>query len=302
MDIYNLNDFDYIENLDNVDLLNLPDSLRLNQTPSSEAVLFRLLLGSLSLKPNEAESIIEQKIYYGQLKETFEDHDFQNPMQFWASPSFGLSDLDHYFKKNRSNKTLFDELLIEFSLFFVQKKRNNHTSAFLHLYRGLEYMSYSFPISFASRTNRYFTSFDTFKRFFINKEDGQLKFFREFIKSLFEKRFLENRLKLDTYVGNDFFDKRKLSIIKKLCSDFKYSTDGAVVEIEYVYLLDFMIAVRNRYFHFQYDRSDNISNLHFDSESFFASLNDKFANWLTLIYLEIMTQGIYKLNLLPSIV
>lgn len=299
MDIYNSNGFDYIEGIENIDQLNFPDTLRLNETPTSEALLFRLLLGSLSLKANGTEAIIEQKIFYGQLKETFENHDFDNPIHFWASPEFGLIDLDYYFKKNRGNKLLFDELLTEFSLFFIQKNRNNHTSAFLHLYRGLEYMSYSFPISFASRTHRYFTSFDTFKSFFVNKDDGQLKFFREFIKSLFEKRFLETKLKIDTYVGEDFFDKRKLSIIKKLCSDFKYWNNGAIVEIEYLYLLDFMITLRNRYFHFQYDRSDNISNLHFDSESFFESLNDKFANWLALIYLEIMTQGIYKLNLLP---
>jgi hypothetical protein len=60
-----------------------------------------------------------------------------------------------------------------------------------------------------------------------------------------------------------------------------------------------MINLRNRYFHFQSDRKDNISNINFDSELFFSAINDKFANWLSMIYLEILTHGVFKLNLLP---
>jgi len=150
------------------------------------------------------------------------------------------------------------------------------------------------------RRGEWLSRFNPAWEFSNTADDEQLWQTGSLDQSLFDNRYLEYRFKIDTYVGENVFDTRKLSIIQRLCSDLKPSTDGSVVEIRYLYLLDFMINLRNRYFHFQYDRSDNISNLQFDSEAFFESLNDKFANWLALIYFEIMTQGVYKLNLLPS--
>jgi hypothetical protein len=94
--------------------------------------------------------------------------------------------------------------------------------------------------------------------------------------------------------------KQKKKIIEKLCKDFDYRDDGSIITIEYRYLLDFMITLRNRFFHFQSDRNDNISNINFNSELFFESLNDKFANWLSMIYFEILIQGIYKTVLTPT--
>lgn len=234
------------------------------------------------------------------VSEDFGNHQSDNPIKEWLKNQFTVGDLDFYFKRNRRNKTLFDELLAEFSLFFLYKHRNNHTSAFLHLYRALEYMSYSFPISYSSKVIGYYTSFDTFKSFFVNKDQGQLKFFREFVNKIFDDSLLRCRTTIDTFVGEEIFNREKIRVIEKLCREFEYHDNGTTIQLEYKYLLDFMITLRNKYFHFQYDRHDNISSLSFDGESFFEALNDKFANWLSMIYLEILVHGVYKLNLSPA--
>lgn len=299
MEYYKFNGFSYYTNLDKEIEQNLPDSLRIEGSPSTESILFRLLLGTIYFKFDRFEELYKQEICYSKIRDEFKNREIANPITEWLNGEFGMGDLDWYFKRNRRNKALFDELLVEFSLYFLNKNRGNNISSFLHLYRALEYMSYSFPISYSSRVVGFYTSFDTFKEFFINKDQGQLKFFREFINALFDKSLLSCRTTIDTYVGDQVYDKQKLKIIQKICKGFDYFDNGALIAIEYKYLLDFMVTLRNRYFHFQYDRGDNISNINFDGELFFEALNDKFANWLSMIYLEVLTQGVYKLTLTP---
>lgn len=300
MKFFSFNGFSYFTNLEDEIEQGLPDTLKIEGNLSTEAVLFRLLLGTLDFKFDQFDELYKQDIGYSRIQDEFESRESSNPIADWLNGEFGTGDLDWYFKRNRKNKALFDELLVEFSLCFLYKNRNNHTTAFLHLYRALEYMSYSFPISYSSRVVGFYTSFDTFKDFFITKDQGQLKFFREFVIAFFEKSLLRCRTTIDTFVGNQIYDKQKIAVIQKLCKGFDYFDNGSVIQIEYKYLLDFMVTLRNRYFHFQYDRAENISNINFDGELFFESLNDKFLNWLSMIYLEILTQGVYKLNLTPT--
>ena len=300
MSSYTLNGFDYFSTLDSEVENSLPSSLQIEGSPSSESTLFRLLLGTLNFKYSDYENVFVQNVSYTKIRDIFEDNLNPDPIRAWLESEFGVLDLEFYFKKNRKNKVLFDELLSEFSLYFVCKQKGNFTSAFLHLYRALEYMSYSFPITYASRVTGFYSSYDTFKNFFVSKDQGQLKFFREFIMAFFDKGILVSRTAIDTFVGDELYDKYKIKIIRKLCQEFDYHDDGSVVKIEYKNLLDFMVNLRNRYFHFQYDRGENISNINFNGELFFEALNDKFANWLSLIYLEILTQGVYKYNLMPT--
>jgi hypothetical protein len=299
MDSYSFNGFTYLSNLDEESESELPLILQISGKPTPESILFRLLLGTLDYKNSTDEQLFSQKISYSKICESFIDFEGINPIKTWLNKEIGYFDLDVYFKRNVRNKALFEELLSEFSCYFINKQKENYVSGFLHLYRALEYMSYSFPLAYSSRMNEAYSSYETFKTFFINKEQGQLKFFREFVNILFEKSILVCSTTIDTFVGDNLLDKNKMRIIQRLCRDFDYIEYGSVTKIEYRYLLDFMINLRNSYFHFQIDRKANISNINFNSEQFFEALNDKFANWLSMIYLEIVVQGVYKYNLLP---
>lgn len=299
MKSFELNGFTFFDSLEESQTLSFPDSLILDRTPTSESILLRLLLGSLNILHHDIDEIVYQNISYTIIRDSFENNTSQNPVNDWLTGEFGLIDLDIYFKNNRKNKQLYDELLTEFSLYFISKSRNNNVVGFLHLYRALEYMSYSFPMTYSAKTSNIYLSFDTFKSFFTNKDTGQLKFFTEFVSSIFDKSRLKCYVKIDTAISENLLDKNKKKIITSLCSDFKYFDDGYVISIQYKDFLSFIINLRNRYFHFQSDRSANISNINFQSEIFFESINDKIANWLSLIFQEILIQGVYKLNLTP---
>ena len=300
MDKIDYNEFTYIEGLDIRDYNLFPQTLRLNLSPTSESILFRLLLGTINIYDNSIDEIIEQKITYSKIRDNFQVNTSNNPIQDWFTSDFGIDDLNYYFKlNNRKNKNIFDELLSEFTWYFINKSRENHVAAFLNLYRALEYISYSFPMIFSSMTTNFYDTFDTFKSFFTSKDDGQLKFFNKFVSALFEDSTLRCRVPIDTFVDGNLLDRKKKVIIQKLCSDFESADNGSVLSISYLNLLDFMINLRNRYFHFQADRRNNISNISFNGDVFFAGLNDKFANWISMIYQEILVHGIYKLNLMP---
>jgi len=300
MDRFEYNDFTYIERLDVREYNLFPETLRLSLKPTSESILFRLLLGTINVYESYNNILVEQKITYNKIRDSFSDNTSQNPIKDWLTSDFGIKDVNYYFRVSTRNKQLYDELLTEFSWYFINKAKDNNVGAFLNLYRALEYMSYSFPMVFSAKTFNYHNTYETLKSFFTNKDSGQLKFFNRFIKMLFEDYLLRCPFKIDTYVGDEILDKKKQKIIERLCLGMDYSDDGSVITISYSNVLDLMINLRNKYFHFESDNRDNISNINFNGDQFFGSLNDKFANWLAMIYQEILINGVYKFNLMPA--
>lgn len=153
-------------------------------------------------------------------------------------------------------------------------------------------MSYSFPSTYSSGATNYYNTFELFRSLFKENNTGQLKFFKDFVSNLFEDDILNCKTKINTY--NSSHSKKNRDIIISLCSNTIYHDNGMVAEIKYIDLLDFMINLRNRYFHFISDRKDVISNIDFNGELFFESLNDTLTNWLSMIYFEILYNSIYK--------
>jgi hypothetical protein len=299
MDKFDYNNFTYIENLDIREYSLFPQSLRLGLKATPESLLFRLLFGTIDIYEGYNDILVQQKISYNKIQDSFIDNLSLNPIKDWLNSDFGINDLDYYFRINNRNKNLYDELLTEFSWYFINKSRENHVGAFLNLYRALEYMSYSFPMVFASKTFNYSNTYDTLKSFFTNKDSGQLKFFNKFIKMLFHEPLLRCPFSIDTFVGDQVLDRKKQKVIERLCIGMDYSDNGSIITIRYSNVLDLMINLRNKYFHFESDNRDNISNISFNGDQFFGSLNDKFANWLSMIFQEILIHGVYKFNLAP---
>ncbi len=267
-----------------------------NSDMSSEAILFRLLLGTVGLKYYRDEAFIEQKnnySFFGGIKQNEND----NPILDWLNlnPDIGLLDLEHYFKINkRKNENLFQEILSESSHFFYFQGKKEFVTSFLHLYRFLEFTSYCFPIIYASRSSNYFATYDTFKSYFKNEEAGRLKFYKGFIKSIFDEPKLRAYFSIDTIVGDSSLSKYKHKTIMSLCKGLNPYDGGQVVKIPYSEVTSFIINLRNRYFHFFSDRKENISSTSFDGHLFFESLKNKFKNWLSLIYFEVLIHSIYK--------
>ena len=68
--------------------------------------------------------------------------------------------------------------------------------SFVHIYRTLEFMSYSFPMIYASKSMDYRGSYEHLKKFMNGDSDGELKFFKTFLKELFKNNILLENKKL----------------------------------------------------------------------------------------------------------
>ena len=83
-------------------------------------------------------------------------------LEKYFGDDFNLEDLSRLLEDRQltfRNKIFYDNLNNEFLNFHYNTYKNNHTVAFLHLYRILEYTSYTFPLLYAVSTKDFSNSF-----------------------------------------------------------------------------------------------------------------------------------------------
>jgi len=263
------------------------------KNPSYEALLFRLLLGTINITHNHEKIIIKQRANYSILgieqNTVLSSRNIQNCLGALNQ----VESVNTYFKRNRKNTDVFEQVLLEFTNYFFQRDKGAHTTAFVHLYRCIEYMSYCFPLIYASKTQDYSGTYKSLKNFLSGEQKSELKFFKAFQATLMGSSFLNSKIHLDivspTSDMKDIFNE----IIRELCRGNIDSDSGGVITIKYEAFFDFIINLRNRYFHFMTGTNmKNISSKDISMDYFFKSVNEQIANWISLIYFEICRFGI----------
>lgn len=274
----------------------LPEVLTFNN-PSKEALLFRLLLGTINISNNYDMFKIKQRINYAQLGtktvgrlSALSIGDCQIPL---------LDNKDNftkYMKRNRTNHEIYDKLLFEFSNYFYQKSKDSNIAAFVHLYRCIEFISYTFPLVYASKSNNYHGTYKALKSFFSEEQKSELKFFKAFQKSLIDESILNLQLVLDIITPDEEMGNRINAILRDVCFGLHSTDNGTSISINYGSLFDFIITLRNRYFHMLTGSGNrNIDDTSICIEYLFKSINDHVANWIAYIYYEITKFGFESL-------
>ncbi|RYU85906.1 hypothetical protein EWM62_18900 [Mucilaginibacter terrigena] len=277
----------------------LPNSLRLDKSIKDEGKLYRLLIGTLDIKNNITGEVIKQKSNYSVLgkkeRNKFSLRLFTDPL----SPTATISDLDlHLTSGNPSNIVLFKDLINEYCSFYYYKAKNIDTLAYLHVYRILERMSYTFPMMYASKATDYVGTFNKLQNFF-KGSNSELKFFNLFIEDFFEEEFLEYKVKINITAYNQDIKESYYRILKMLCSsndpvitltDFNEFSD---ITFENRNTINLLIHLRNRYFHFASGGQRNIkSSEMIEPNDFYRILNEHFVNWLAVVYFKIAKSSI----------
>ena len=125
----------------------------------------------------------------------------------YISDSFTLKDLSDVLLNKEvihRNKNFFDSLNNEYCNYYYHTDRDSHTVAFLHLYRVLEYISYTFPVMYASSTKDFSQSFELLKTLFSGEKDkGELKVFKDFIKKIISNERAYRNLSIDIDIVSD---------------------------------------------------------------------------------------------------
>ncbi|TSD67623.1 hypothetical protein FFF34_009620 [Inquilinus sp. KBS0705] len=277
----------------------LPNSLRLDKTIKEEGKLYRLLIGSLDIKNNITGEIIKQKTNYSVLgkrdRKRFSNNLFTEPLS--STTTLGI--LDKYLTaSNPSNIPLFKDLINEYCFYHYYKLNGVHTLAFLHIYRILERMSYTFPMLYASKATDYVGTFNKLQNFF-KGSNSELKFFNLFINDFFEDEFLEYKVKINITAHNEDIRESYYKILNMLCK----SNDPAInivgfnefsdITMENRDTINLLIHLRNRYFHFASGGQRNITSSEMiEPNDFYKLLNEHFINWLAVVYFTIVKASI----------
>lgn len=281
----------------------LSSILHVKPKQNSEVLLLRLLSGTLDLKNNTTGILINQRNNYTSF-------DFKANSRISATVILNVFSVDgisdtkvfNYYKEcfKFGNRNLFKNLLLELSNFFYQTHKKSHATAFLHLYRSFELISYCFPLFYASKSTSYEKTFVSLKEYF-SKADGERPFFKKFVHDhLFAGDLrLDQTLPIKITAPKPELQKQYFDALKKLCDnntniDVKSTTPNTEIVISRKGLTSLIIDLRNRYFHLLTgDFNDNFSSGELaEIDQYFVLVNDTILNWLSVIYFQILKKTI----------
>lgn len=286
----------YEDSLNNIKNDNLPSQLVISERTSNEAILIRLLCGTLKIKYfiEEDQIEIKQNNNYsvpGIIKNsTFKNKIIKNFFSFENYRNLEKKTIDKYINLNRKNHFVHEELLSELTGAIIWIK-NSPIESFVHIYRSLEFISYSFPLIYASKSMDYRGSYEKLKKFMSGDSDGELKFFKIFLNELFRDNILLDYEFDIPFIGNNVnFIKEEL---QKIITKNYYAFDGGTMKIRFVNMVDLLITLRNRYFHMLAGKgTDNFYDIRYDKREIFYVVNPVFINWITMIYKEIVDYSV----------
>lgn len=271
----------------------LPAELIIDSNTKAEAKLVRLLSGTVDLEHNFSFDYVEQRTNYGILPYQLITRVSAKPIRDCYNPKT-LTHIENYINSNVQNTNYSESLLNEVSHYFIAKHSGNHLSGFIHLYRLLEFISYSFPLAHAKKTENIYGTFESLQDYF--KTDGkELAFLKKFVNILFkDKPEINLTLEINITGATPVIRDKIYKTFKRITASKDYiNYDDALFQLslEYKNLIDLSVFLRNRYFHFAMGGMKNIKTSELiDPNYFFEHINDELLNWIYVIYSEIIKQ------------
>ncbi|MES2662965.1 MAG: hypothetical protein V4629_06655 [Pseudomonadota bacterium] len=269
--------------------------LKIDSNSSEEAALVRLLIGSVSFSHISSNKNIPQRInhsIYG-LPKNNKINELTIKKKL-SKIDISHSALDHYLRKSLKQREFYKTLLLETLHYFHRRRRNEECMAFLHLYRFLERVSFSFPLAYASASKDYLGAFDSLKEF-LGDSKTELPFFNRFAESIFEDVILDNATEF-SFPALSIDEQRKAVFCLDKCLFSKENIEsktGQSIRIKNRGMLDLIIGVRNRFFHQNSSHKHNLTLIDIPMpDLFFQAINEKMFAWLALIYFEVLKQKI----------
>lgn len=293
---YSLGIYSYKGKIDFSKLPKLPEQLKMDNV-SAAAVTLELLMGEVVIKDSSAKVLYKETWDYTKLPRAKSGtHSY---LRF--SKVLGIEDItvkenkdtcDRFFIRDRRNKYVYEHILNELTQYFVVKAKSP-CEGFVHLYRVLEFMSYSFPLIYSSRSKDYRGSYESLKKFLKGGDAaGELKFLGYFLDVLFSDEVSTYEYEFDILFESDN--------ISELRKDFQnaiklnlYVWENNTMTIKFKNLKDIFVEIRNKYFHMLLGQgSNNFLNMNYDKNDLFRSLNPVFVNWISCIFVKIIQQGL----------
>ncbi len=260
-----------------------------NAARSYQYLLIRLLLGTVKVSRGGTRS--KQIMDYSSLPATVQTMKPADAVRdFLMSYSIGGS-VNRLIKVTRvDNREFYKEILSEFLNFQIQTARGSNTGAFVFLYRILERISYSVPLLYASTQSDFRDTFKDLRSILNADMKGELGMFKKFLD---KGRFIES-IKLCVAQNISFANLggHDADYYKLTCDRFKRfvskDPNAHELEIKFLDIPDFLITIRNRFFHsLTGDEKNNITTIEMpDSDEYFGRINPVISSFLAIVALQ----------------
>ncbi|MGO5305599.1 hypothetical protein ACTQ1L_01480 [Agathobacter sp. LCP21S3_B2] len=292
---YTLGIYSYHGKINTIQFSKLPEQLKMNNI-SANGVLLKLLMGKIRICDRNDDMLFNQKVNYTVLP--YERETSHSYRQFNKVLGIDVNDdesrelCDKFFLRDRRNKYVYEHMLNEITQYFVVKDISP-CEGFVHLYRTLEFMSYSFPLIYASKSKDYRGSYESMKKFFKGGEGmGELKFLGYFLKELFADEQMMYDFEFEILFDIEEVDILREDFHKSIKMDL-YTFENNTLNVKFSNIKDIFVEMRNKYFHMLIGQgNNNFLDMDYNKNDLFRCLNPVFLNWISCIYIKIIQHGL----------
>jgi hypothetical protein len=275
----------------------LPGYFHVNLGTSYDVLLLRLLSSNLKItyKKTGKNIPVNWNVF------SFPSHKVTRksilPIKALFSP-FTVQDYVRFSNKFYGrNLKFYQNLLQETVFYFYYSNQEQHLSAFVSLYRTLEYMSYSIPLMHSSHFGNYLGTFNALRSYFVDAKTSEIVFFQNFINRIYNGTpYLTLTTIFDFSNPDGVIARNCYDSFFRLMNPADWVTANPLtqlLEIENKNLLVLLKNTRNRYFHFGVgsQRNIHVTDLS-DPDFFFGKINDGFFNWLSFIFGTVIKENL----------
>lgn len=295
---FSLGIYKYQSKIEDNQLDKLPEQLKMvNISPCG--ILIELVMGKMKILDSNGVLLYDQHDNYtiipSQCSNIHTYEEFNDVFNTNILDESCCNICNRFMIYDRTNNFIYEHILNELTQYFVVNNMSP-CEGFVHLYRTLEFMSYSFPLIYASKSRDYRGTYDSLKKFMSGDGSGELKFFGKFLKELFNDDIIYE-YEFEVYIDTNNITELKKDFQDIFRTDF-YTFEENTIIFKFKNVMELFIEIRNRYFHMLLGQGrNNFLNMEYDKRDLFKSFNPIFINWLVIIFVKIIQHGLVSSNL-----
>lgn len=198
------------------------------------------------------------------------------------------------------NVSYYRKLETELCHCIVNYSRGDYLKSFLHLYRAIEKVSASFPLTYIAGQSDFEGSIENLRKYF--KDDkGELSFSQKFSEFLASENSILSELDIDFITRYEEMDDFRIltNQLKSSCPGYIEDTldlDMGTFSIKFTSIVPFFIECRNRLFHFSNSGQKNIDiDAIGDLDELCRLLVSGAMNWVSIAFDEVWRRQIDRI-------
>jgi hypothetical protein len=259
--------------------------------------LLRVLSGNIDIVHNSSNRRSKcRTIFFTEKVDVKSRHkDFPSLLAKWLSEDLKADDVIKYLKYSQNiNRGFYVKLTSEICFCLHSIEQKNYISAFVNLYRAIEWISFAFPNIFFVATDDFVKSYNDMKDMMSdNPKGGELGFFNRTVDVLFDGDPMRDT-KFEFNIENNDADvcEAVRSQLKHVMNAIVKTTEGGAsgkFSVEFTDMASFIITLRNRYFHYNNSGIVNIqTDLVRDTDLLFQVVVGPSVRWFAQVLLKIV--------------